>query len=99
MTVTELVGDHIDEVIQKILDDIRPIALQYWVDYCLKVDTAIATYKSEHPGATIPNQRNTDPQFREQVTQYIKGDMAQRDDVQKVAETQIARAFLDWLSS
>lgn len=99
MTFTELVGDHIDEVIPKILDDIRPIALQYWVDYCLKVDTAIATYKSEHPGVTIPKQRNTDSKFREQVTQYLNGQVTQIPAVQKVAETQIARAFLDWLSS
>jgi len=99
MIFTELVGAHKDEVIEKILDDIRPIALQYWVDYCLKVDTAIATHKSEHPGVTIPKQRNTDPKFREQVTQHLNGQVTQLADAQKAAETQLARAFLYWLSS
>ncbi len=102
MELADLINEHRDEILEKLNDDLRPIALRYWEAYCTKVDDAIDKYQAENPGHDIPTQRNTDPEFRKQVTRYINGDIGETTEptgAGKVAKTQIARAFFEWLTS
>lgn len=106
MELVELITAHRKDIAEKLDDDLRPVALQLWEEYCVKVDTAIDKYRAENPGVEVPKQRNTDPEFRELVTRCLKGDEIdlKGDEIdlkgaRTVAHVQIERAFLEWLTS
>ena len=99
MELIELIEAHKNEFIARFNEELRPIALQNWTNYCLKVDTAIAEYQEKNPEREVPKQRNTDPAFREHVSSYLKGEEAKHPDALVVARTQMERAFFEWLTS